>query len=356
VGQSLQLRRFVTISIYVAFLAALCLVCFRNQVAGDFDRYIYEALVRGRHQTVEVTYPIIKHSNPRAEASQILDSPEHLRQLEPLYAIRPLYLQAIALVAGMGVPYQKAISLVSALSLFLIGIVLLSWTGRAVYSGLLLATPAVVGVARIGTPDALSALFLLTSAWALASNRMFAGIALLLASLWVRTDNVLFVVAVLIWLTWRKELSLPQFAALAGLAGASVLLINHFSGNYGWRVLFRYTFVEGGNVADVRPSVSVSEYLTAFVAGVRKIGGQEVTMFALVGLAAAKWLRTDDSLRPLLTCAAIASTARFLLFPAPDNRYFIWGYLIAGVALIRAIAIYAPAVCEPRTSQPSLGR
>jgi hypothetical protein len=184
---------------------------------------------------------------------------------------------------------------------------------------------------------------------------MFAGLALLLASLWVRTDNVLFVVAVLIWLTWRKELSLPQFAVLAGLAGASVLFINHSTSNYGWGVLFRHSFVEGGgSVADLRPTVSLSEYLTAVVAGIRKIGGQEVTMFALIGLAAVKWLRTDDWLRPLLTCVAIASIARFLLFPAPDNRYFIWGYLIAGAALIRAIAIYAPAVSAPRTGERSL--
>ena len=62
-------------------------------MSGDFDRYIYEALVRGRYQDVQKIYPNVKHENPRAEASSVLDSPEHLGQLEPLYAIRPLYLR-----------------------------------------------------------------------------------------------------------------------------------------------------------------------------------------------------------------------------------------------------------------------
>ena len=336
-GEKLKLRRCAAIFFYLVFLIALCIVCFRNPIAEEFGRYVYESIVRGKHQSVDSIYRNVKHFNPRAEASSILDIPEHLGQLELLYAIRPLYTQSIALVAKTGMPYQKAISIVSAVSLFLIGIVLLVWTDRPLYTALLLATPAVVGVARSGTPDAFSAFFVLTSAWALVSSRMFAGLALLLASVWVRTDNVLFVVAVLIWLAWEKKLSLPHFAVLAGLAGASVLFINHFSGNYGWRALFRYSFIGGRYIANVRPDLSISEYLRAVAAGVRQVGGQEIALFALIGLAAAKWLPAIDLLRPLLICVAIAAIARFLLFPNPENRYFVWAYLIAGAAFIRAI-------------------
>ena len=345
----MTLRRFVAISLYLVFLAALCFVCFKNQVPGDFDRYVYEALVRGKRQSLQVIYPIVKHSNPRAEESLILDSPEHLGQLEPLYAIRPLYTQAIAVAAYTRMPYQQAISLVSALSLFSIGIVLLAWTGRPLYSALLVATPAIVGVARIGTPDALSAFFLLTSAWALVSNRMFAGLTLLMMSIWVRTDNVLLVLAILAWLVWTRKLLVPYFLALAALAGASVLSINHFSGNYGWRVLFRYSFLGGRYIANVRPGLSLSEYLTAVAAGVRQIGGQEIALFVLIGLAATKWLPDSDLLRPLLLCVAVAAITRFLLFPSPENRYFIGAYLIAGAAFIRAID---EADLQPRTFGP----
>jgi hypothetical protein len=323
---------------YFLFLAALCFVCFRAPLSEEFDRYVYEAIVRGKQQTVEVIYPIVKHSTPRAEASSIMDSPEHLGQLEPLYAIRPLYLEAIAVVARTGMPYQPAISLVSAASLFLIGSVLLVWTGRPLYSGLLLAAPAVVGIARSGTPDALAAFFLLTSAWALTKNRTFPGVTLLLASVWVRTDNVLFVLVVLIWLLWTKRVSPFQFVVLAALAGTSVLAINHFSGNYGWRVLFRYTFVGERYIAYVRPNLRLSEYLAALAGGVKQIGNQETALFVLLGLAAIKWLPRTDLLRPLLICVGAAAIWRFLLFPNPEDRYFAWAYLIAGTAFIQALA------------------
>lgn len=334
----MNLRRALAVSLYLVFLVSLCFVCYRNELPQEFDRYVYEAIVRGKQQTVEVIYPIVKHSTPRAEASSIMDSPEHLGQLEPLYAIRPLYLEAIAIAARTGMPYQRAISLVSAVSLFLIGSVLLVWTGRPLYSGLLLAAPAVVGIARSGTPDALSAFFLLTSAWALTKNRMFPGVTLLLASVWVRTDNVLFVLVVLIWLAWTKRVSPSQFAVLAALAGTSVLAINHFSGNYGWRVLFRYTFVGGRYIAYVRPDLRLSEYLAAIAGGLKQIGNQETALFVLLGLAAVKWLPKTDRLRSLLICVAAAAIWRFLLFPNPEDRYFAWAYLIAGTAFIRALA------------------
>jgi hypothetical protein len=323
-------------SLYIMFLACLCIACFRNQVPG-FDRYVYEALVRGKYQSVQVIYPAVKHSSPRAEASTILDSPEHLGQLEPLYAIRPLYTQAITLVAYTGMPYQRAISLVSALSIFFVGTVLLAWTDRPAYCALLVATPAVVGVARSGTPDAFSAFFLFISVWALATNRMFGGVALLLMSIWVRTDNVLFVVVILIWLARIKKLRLPHAAVLAGVACASVFLINTLSGNYGWRVLFRYTFLGGRYIADIRPDVSFSDYFAAVLLGVRQTASQEVALFLLIGLAASKWLPATDSVRPILTCVTIATITRFLLFPTLEDRYFTWAYLIAGAAFIRAI-------------------
>ena len=337
-SEAMELPRLFGVFLYVAFLVALCFVCFKKPIPEEFDRYVYESIARTRRQTVQTIYPIVKHSSPRAEASSIMDSPEHLGQLEPLYAIRPLYLEAIAIAADAGIPYQPAISLISVASLFLIGVTLLWWTGRPLYSALLLASPAVVGIARSGTPDALAALFLVTSVWALTNDWMLPGLSILLASVWVRTDNLLFVLTALIWLMWRKKLSPVKSAALAGLAAASVLAINYFSGNYGWSVLFRYTFVGGRYIAYVPPDLKLSEYVSAVASGIRQIGNQEVTLFLLVGLAAFKWLPKAEALRSLLVVVAAAALLRFALFPNPENRYFAWAYLITGTAFIRALS------------------
>jgi hypothetical protein len=120
--------------LYLAFAAILSSTCYFRPVPDDFDRYIYEALVRGRYQSVETIYPIIKHENPRAENSSVLDSPTHLRQLEPLYAIRPTYVDAIAMFSRVGIPVQRSINLVSAVSFFGIAIVLLAFTRSPFYS------------------------------------------------------------------------------------------------------------------------------------------------------------------------------------------------------------------------------
>jgi len=176
--------------------------------------------VRGRYQYVETIYPIIKHENPRAEESSVLDSPTHLRQLEPLYAIRPTYVDAIAMFTRVGIPIQRSINLVSAVSFFGIAILLLVLTGRPFYAGLLLATPAVLVIGRLGTPDALSTLLLITAFWVLMRDRFHAGVALMILSVWVRTDNVLLVIAVLGWLVWKRKLSALRGSLFAlGVAG-----------------------------------------------------------------------------------------------------------------------------------------
>ena len=94
-------------------LFGVCLACYLHPVAGYFDRFMYETIVLGKSKPIEVVYDIVRHENPRAEASSILDSPQHLREVEPLYAIRPLYLELVRCLTFV-LPVGKAIDLVSA--------------------------------------------------------------------------------------------------------------------------------------------------------------------------------------------------------------------------------------------------
>jgi hypothetical protein len=346
-------RRSLTTFVYVVFVAALCWICFVRPVSGDFDRYIYETLVRGRYLDVQTIYPVVKHENPRAEASSVLDSPEHLGQLEPLYAIRPLYLEMIEAVARPGVPIQRAINLVSVFSLFGIGMVLLGWTHRPFYCALVMATPAVSGLGRIGTPDALSSLLLLSSTWALVRGRLFPGILLLLVGIWSRTDNILFVILILAWLAGSDKLSLLQAAVLSLTGVASVVVINHFSGNYGWSVLFQYSFIGGRSPAEIAGHIGLRDYILVVGRGVAGIGGQEVALWTLLGVAAWRWLPKSLPSRQVLMPIAMAAIVRFLLFPTPEDRYFAWAYLTVGASFIEAIgnSPYFPRISS--ASRPS---
>jgi hypothetical protein len=314
---------------YIAFSLSLAVACYLRPVPDDFDRYVYEALIRSPRQPVQDIYQIVKHESPRVEASSVLDSPEHLAQLEPLYAIRPLYVEAISIFSHRLAP-QKSITFISVLSLFLLAALLLIWTRRPVYSALLLLTPAVLTLGRMGTPDAFSTLFVVAGFWLLTKNLIPPAIFILLISVWIRTDNVLAVVAVLMWLAWTRRLSPLRAGGLIALAVASVLFINHNAGNYGYLVLFRYSFIAGKYPAEILPTLTMSEYLHAFGVGAESTLPQTAP-WVLLGVVAWRWL---PSARGLLVTTAAAAAVHFALFPSPEARYLVWAYLLCGIMFV----------------------
>jgi hypothetical protein len=321
--------RAIQFALCILFLAALACVCYRRPVSDDFDRYIYEAIVREKSQPIEAVYAIVKHENPRAEASSILDSPQHLRELEPLYAIRPLYLATISLL-GRILPPQNAIDLVSSASLFGIGIVVLFWTSRPLLTCLLLAASPIVLLGRFGTPDALSALLVIASLWLLDQRRDLFALAFLFVSLGVRTDNILLLFAVLAWLVWEKRLSYPVVALMAALGLGIVLAIDHWAGAYAWVVLFRFSFVGGRYPAQIPHTLAVREYLSAFARGSLAVADR-VAIWLLLAIVA--WKRCPNFLLVLVGAAAVA---HFLLYPSPEDRYLIWAYIVTGVLFMRS--------------------
>lgn len=279
-------------------------------------------------------YSLVKHASPRAEQSSILDSPQHLQELEPMYAIRPVYLAAISALSR-AIPIQSAISLISALSLFGIGLVVLFWTKRPLLAGLLMAAIPIPLLGRLGGPDGLATVLVIWALWLLERSRSVA-LGLLFVSLCVRTDNLLILFAVLAWLGWKKKMPRPIVGVLAVAALGIVVGINHWAGNYGWIVLFRFSFVSGRYPAQIPHVLMVGEYVHAFLRGAYAILDQ-VAVWILLGVLA--WRRRPD---PLLIVAGCAAAAHFLLYPSGEDRYLIWAYIVSGVSLIRSFEANQP--------------
>lgn len=321
------MKRSLVLAVYLFFLLSVAFVCYRRPVPDDFDRYIYEAILLGRSQPVDVVYNLVKHESPRTEASSILDSPQHLRELEPLYAIRPLYLGIVAMV-GTVLPVQQAISFVSAASLFGIGVIVFLWTGRPVLSGLLIAASPVAELGRIGSPDALAALFAISALWLIERRKLHFGLLLLFLSVGIRTDSALILWIVLAWLVWEGKLS-PYVAGVQAIAALGlVFLIDHWAGNYGWVVLFRFSFIAGRYPALIPHTLTLGEYLSAFGRGAEIIFSQ-FSLWLFLGWLA--WTRRPNG---LLVVAALAGLAHFLLFPSPEGRYLTWAGIVAAVILM----------------------
>jgi len=245
------MKKISKLIVYAAFCLSLAAFCYLRPLHDDFDRYVYEALIRSSNQPIGDIYRIVKHESPRAEASSVMDSPEHLAQLEPLYAIRPLYIQVTSLLSRAGMGPQAAINLVSSTSLMMCAVIIGLATRQYLYSALLMASPGVMTIGRMGTPDALSSLAVLASYVAIDREKLVSGILLLMLSIWIRTDNVLFVVLMLVWLVWKKRIPALHSIVLGLLSVAAVLWINYLSGNYGWKVLFQYSFVGGRYPAEI---------------------------------------------------------------------------------------------------------
>ena len=324
--------RPVKFSLCLVFLLGLSFVCYSRPLPDDFDRYIYEAIVRGRTQAIAEVYSFVKHESPRAEASAILDSPQHLRELEPLYAIRPLYIEMIYWLSAV-LPIQKAINLISAASLFGIGVVVLLWTKHPVLSALLMAAYPVLSLGRLGTPDALAGLLAICALWLVQqSNRVFLALCILFLSLGVRTDNLVLLLVVLGWLVLEKRIALYSGLVLAAVALALVLGINYWAGSYGWVVLFRYSFISGRYPAQEPHTLTFREYFAALFSGASVILTR-ISVWFLFGLLAS-WRKPSR----LLLVTAVAAAFHFLMFPSPEDRYFVWAYIIAAISFICSYA------------------
>ncbi len=322
---------------YLALLCTLATAAFLKPAPEDFDRYVYEAILRTRAgEPLDSVYQIVRHDSPRAQASSLLETPELMAHQEPFYTSRPVYLAAIRVVKLSGLSYQESISALSALAYIGIGVIMLLWTRQFWLTALLAASPAVLDLARHGIPDALSTLVLLAACLSLVHERWkYAGLALLVFSIWVRTDNVLLVVAVALCFGFRGLLPW-KYAALAALAAVfSVLWINHVTGNYGWAVLFRRSFLGWRDPVTSLHYVTIREYAGVMLQGIRdSVAHSQASLWLLVAGLFWHRLKLDSTAHTLLIATAFAAITRFAMFPVIEDRYFAAAYLIVGCATI----------------------
>ncbi len=322
--------------IFSALYAVLVAVaCFLRPIPGDYDRYNYEVVVRSWTQDWVDVYPLVKNESPILSGSAGFDSSDHMAQREPIFAIRPLYLELVETLHRLGFRYQTAISLISSSSFFALAILFVVWTRRPLLSALVISCPLTTQLAREGVPDALNALCILSSLFCLSAlGRTTWGILLLLISVWIRTDSVLLCAAVLLWLTYEKKLELRYSAVLIGLAFASVKAVNYFSGNYGYAVLFRATFIGGKHPFLISSApITVREYLTGLSQGLPSIIPQ-LAPWCLLGVVA-WYLRSP--LRNWMLPVASAALAHFVLFPSAEVRYLNWACVFAGLVFVEGV-------------------
>jgi hypothetical protein len=303
-----------------------------SKVYGEIQKWVPEP-ARSHLMGIEPGAPVDQNQSRQMRAS---DS-RVFAQFLPFFAIRPLYNLTLRQLSKTRLGLLRSALFISAASYFLLGLLLLSWTQKyaSVPVSVILAlvtvlSPPITMLGRKATSDALATLVAFTALYLLFETpAITAGLVVLLASIYFRTDFVALAGPALV-VSWRRGKIQPWHGvALSALAVGSVLAINHFAGDYGIAMLYFRNFV-GTPIAPGEMIVHLSfrEYLSAFRSGITQFASSYGLPFALPGIAAF-WV--SSRARQLLAVSAGYLALHFLLLPNWQERWFGVFYLSLGV-------------------------
>src|SRR6185312_1499741 len=332
----------------------------------DLLAYVGSAIALQEHDTRTIhkqAYEALKRELPDDDYQDVASgsdfrrdvasNPDHFHQQLRFYEIRPLYIWIVAGLHALGIPYIAATRLISAAAFLLTGVLLFFWARRytsEIHSAwtvlLLLCVPVIFTSARTGSPDAISALLVLLGAFEIVElNRLISGTLILLASLFLRTDNVIFIFLLLASAAIFVSRSRKRRAILALIALSSigiVIGINHWQHSYSWSVLMQNTETPIVNPAEVAPKMTVADYFGSMHDMIDEARENSVLAFPFLAAIILLSRRTPSHLKHLVTVVLLSWAAHLLLFPHIEDRYFIAGAALIGVAAISAALSWNP--------------
>jgi len=350
--------RAAVLFLYVLILGGISIHLYRKPIYDvDAIQYMGNALLMEETDIVRVhqrVYGDVQRAVPKRERENLLGqepgapasqnesrqgraaSAYRYAEFLPLFAIRPLYNQTLWLVSKTGIGLVKSGFLISASSYFLLGVLVLLWLSNylkpmfaAAVSVLLMMSPPLASMGRDPTPDALATLIAFGALYLIFEKQKFTpGIALLLASIFFRTDFVVLAGPTILACWWQKRIDIFKAGVLSLVAVGSVLCINHFAGDYGIKMLYYRAFI-GAPVApaEIAAQFSFRDYLSAFRTGITLIANSFFLPFLLLGAIGA----ISRQMRVLFAVAVAYAGLHFLILPSWEERYYAVFYLSMGV-------------------------
>jgi hypothetical protein len=277
------------------------------------------------------------------------DPQAYVQQL-PYYSSKPGYVALVHLGSRIGLNPVTATVWLSRAAYLLIGLSLWWWLRGVIgavsavpVTMLAMAMPTMLNLAKLSTPDGLSVLLTLNAVLLLVDrSRLLAGCGLLLLSIPIRLDNVLWVGLLAMYLVLEDRRRWRVMAGWVAASGLLVIAIERWSGFYGWRHLLYTNFVERLTYpATEHGAVSIAQYLGILIRQSHPVRlPSYMALFVLLGsltfwarLQAFGWRNRWTQL--MVLCLAFL-VLRFLLYPGQE-RFFVAGYLAILVGVIRTI-------------------
>lgn len=216
----------------------------------------------------EATYELLRQSLDAAQFNSLIGgeyaaamyaSPENFAGQLSMYEIKPLYVLLLRGLAAAGANPVDGIIWLSLVPGLLICVILFLWlwnlTGplQAVLAVILFSVGArLFDLSRVPVPDNFSTLAIIAGLWCLLARRWTAAAVICLGlSIWIRTNNIIFVAPLLLLLCWNhlhrgRPLQTREFYWYGGGFAFSALSYVWISAvfDYDWWRLFYHTLVE----------------------------------------------------------------------------------------------------------------
>ena len=330
------------------------------QFAGDSPARAHERTYVLVRQTLPGEYAQLTEGN--SYRSAVARDPAAFNQQLPGYRVKVAYPWMIEQLARFGLDPIRASVLISRLCYLAVGLVLLfwllSWTGPALAvaaAWVIMSLSFSVDLAQLSTPDALSTLVVLCAFWLIfEKGHSRPALVLLVASVTVRPDNLLWLVAAAVYLAIRH----PKQRIFTVLSTVTAVLLVFGLGRWadlpGWSTLFHHAFVERVPYQqDFRPVLSPLGYVRVYL---RETHPANLPLFAaLFGLIGSSVLYYrirrfgwGDTLVGFLATAGLFGLMHWLLYP-DDDRYFIAAYLMVTLGLLRTLVFTRGSVGSATT-------
>ncbi|HEU5238868.1 MAG TPA: hypothetical protein VFU37_17175 [Pyrinomonadaceae bacterium] len=269
----------------------------------------------------------------------------------PMYRVKVAYPWMIQKLLRAGWDPVYASILISKIAYIALGIALFVWVSSilpfppfidvlAVW--ILMSFTPVLRLAQLSTPDALSAVVVVSALVAAESRRdLRLSMILLLLSVAIRPDNVfwLFAFTTVCVIQSSKSRVTAICASLAGTALAFILM--KWAGTPSWPVLFYHAFVKRiPNEATFHSPLMFADYVRVYLQQLSPANRPQFgVVFVFLGVLAGalRRIRNEEYPASFLLIAGLFSVALWLTFPDGEDRLFAVPYLVVAMELIRTV-------------------
>jgi len=366
---------------YLCCLAVAAFYCFKRPLY-NWDLLPYSVLIlqTDHHNPADafsIAYRSAKENIPFRDYRSLTDSSNAYRyklandyasfsEQLPFYAVKPLYVSFAYLCYKLGFSLIEATILPSVVSYLLLGVLLFYWLSlylrlsvSFIVSFLAMICSPLIEVAKLSTPDSLSAFLLVSSFYFILERPSLPfSILFMLLSIFARLDNVIACVLMtsLIYFSrkWKGHVTRTTFFVIIGLFIACYVLITLKAKEYGWSVFFYNDFATHLHpLYGSKAHFSITDYARLMYEHLLSAINHSyfVIFMALLclnfnGGLSLKKLPFEKLFAALIPVILLS---RFMLYPDISDRFYVAWYVVILILLVKNFyprLTYLPANAE----------